>query len=302
MNRRYLPVIALSMPLIAASTQIVMAADEIDRSANFNISYVGAPAAYDPPFSKNQFQETPYMFPVYDTLVRLDAKGNLLPDLATSWETSSDGKTITFHLRKGVKFTDGSDFDAAVAIKSLNRAKSDPNSLRAGQLASFASFEAPSSDTVVARLSKSDANALYTLSTSSGMIVSAKAIDGGVDLANNPVGTGPYKLVSSGPQGANYVRNEDYFDKSQNQFAKLAIIPIADSKARLNAVLTGQLDAGIFQAEQSTYEQIQSMVKSGNFTLTAFPGPNSVPVWFNTKIKPLDDPKVREVYIGNRAG
>jgi len=61
------------------------------------------------------------------------------------------------------------------------------------------------------------------------MIVSSKALDTGVNLALTPVGSGPYKLVSSGPQGANYERNEDYYDKSQNQFAKAAVVPIVAS-------------------------------------------------------------------------
>jgi len=267
------------------------AAQEIDRSASFRFVWVAAPAGFDPPFGKNQFQLTAYSFPLYDSLVRLDAHGNVVPDLATSWEFSSDGLTLTMHLRQGVKFTDGSEMNAASVVRSLTRSKSDPASLVKRDLSSFDSFEAKDPATVVLRLNIPDANVLFTLATSAGMIVSAKALDDGVDLSTKPVGTGPYKLISSGPQGASYERNEDYFDKSQNQFARVIIRPIVDVTARLNAVRTGEADAGFFQADQ--WAEIRALVASGRYGFHSVLEPNTMPIWLNTKIKPLDNPKVR---------
>jgi len=275
--------------LMASSKE--SSAQDVDRSASFRFVWVGAPAAFDPPFGKNQFQTTAYSFPIYDSLVRLDSKGNIVPDLATSWEFSANGLTLTMHLRQGVKFTDGSDMNAAAIVRSLTRSKTDPGSLVKRDLGSFDSFEAKDSSTVVLHLNTPDANVLFTLATSAGMIVSAKALDDGVDLSTKPIGTGPYKLVSSGPQGAIYERNEDYFDKSQNQFAKVNLGPIVDVTARLNALRTGQADAGFFQADQ--WAEIQALVATGKFKLHSVLEPNSLPVWLNTKIKPLDNPKVR---------
>jgi peptide/nickel transport system substrate-binding protein len=266
---------------------------EIDRSATLRFVWVAAPGGYDPALSKNQFQDTPYMFPVYDSLVRLDAKGNVVPALATSWSFSPDGRTLTLQLRKGVQFTDGSDVTAAVVARNLNRTRKDPASTMAGQLRSFDSFEAPDANTVVARLNTPDANALYALATSAGMIASGKALDSGVNLSLNPVGSGPYKLVSSGAQGATYERNEAYFDKAQNQFAKVTIAPIVDVAARLSAIQTGQAEAGLFQTDQQALARIDQMVRSGKFTVHKVFQSNSVPLWFNTKFKPFDNPKVR---------
>jgi peptide/nickel transport system substrate-binding protein len=264
---------------------------DVDRSASMRFSYVGAPADYDPPFAKNQYVVSAYGFPVYDSLVRVDAPGNIVPDLAESWSFSADKLTLTMQLRKGVKFTDGSDLTADVVVKSLMRSKKDPGSLVASQLATLDSAEARDPHTVVLKLNLPDENILYALGTSAGFIVSAKALDGGATLALNPIGTGPYKLISSGPQGASYERNEDYFDKSQNQLAKVAIVPIQDVTARLNALQSGQIDAGLYQVDQ--WPQIQAMVKSGRFTVHRVLGPNSLPMWFNTKIKPFDDSRVR---------
>jgi len=282
---------ALILLMAVGNAAAQTASKEIDRSAGLRISFQGAPAAYDPPFSKNQFQETAYMLPIYDGLVRLDSTGNIVPNLALSWSFSDDGKTITMQLRQGVKFTDGSDLNADVVVRSLNRMKKDPGSLLAGQLKSYESFEAKGPNSVVLHLNTPDANALYPLATSTGMIVSGKALDDKVDLGINPVGTGPYKLISSGPQGATYERNENYFDKSQNQFAKLSIIPIVDGNSRLNALKSGQLDLAF--SDINLWPEIQAMVKSGKFALTRVLEPNSFPLWINTNVKPFDNPKVR---------
>jgi len=294
-KRRLMTRTSLILVLAASIGHAAMAqtpaTGEIDRSATLRISFQGAPAAYDPPFSKNQFQESAYMLPIYDGLVRLDYKGDVVPNLATSWSFSQDGKTLTMKLRPNVKFTDGSDLTAEVVVKSLNRMKNDPNSLLKGQLRSFDTFEAKDPMTVVLTLNTPDANALYPLATSVGMIVSGKALDDKVDLANNPVGTGPYKLVSSGPQGAVYERNENYWDKSQNQFAKVNIIPIIDANSRLNAVKSGSMDIAF--SEITLYPEIQAMVKSGKFGVSRIPEPNSFPLWINTNVKPFDDVRVR---------
>ncbi|HSV83261.1 MAG TPA: ABC transporter substrate-binding protein [Ramlibacter sp.] len=278
----------------AAVGQAPKPAERIDRSANLRFVWVAGPAGFDPPLAKNQFQNTAYAWPVFDALVRLDVAGNVIPDLATAWSFSPDKKALTFTLRQGVRFTDGSDFNAAVAAKSLTRTLKSPTSLLSGQLRGVESFEAPDAKTLVVRLNVPDENILYTFATSAGMIVSGKALDAGVNLDLAPVGSGPYKLVSSGSQGATYERNEDYFDKSQNQFAKVVISPVVDATSRLNAILTGQADAGLFQADQQLLARTEPMVRSGKFTVHTFLGPNSLPLWLNTKVKPFDHPKVRQ--------
>ncbi len=63
---------------------------------------------------------------IYDSLVEYGEKGKILPALATSWEISPDGKTYTFHLRKGVKFSDGTPFNADAVKFSLERWRQKP--------------------------------------------------------------------------------------------------------------------------------------------------------------------------------
>ena len=267
--------------------------ENIDRSATLRYTWNAPPADFDPPFAKNPYQLMGYAMPIYDTLIRIDAKGSIVPSLATSWRFSDDGLALTMQLREGVKFSDGSDLTAGVVVKSLNRTKNDPASLLAGQLKVFDSFEAPTSSTVVMRLKARDASVLYTLTSGAGMIVSGKALDDGVKLAEKPVGSGPYILVASSSQGATYERNETYFDKSQNQFAKVIVQNIPDVEARLNALQSGLTDIVLFQTEKSVLVRAAELVKTGRFRSYGAPSANTMPLYLNSKIPPFDNPKVR---------
>ena len=65
------------------------------------------------------------MWQVYDSLVYLDEKGTVYPGLATSWEFSNEGKTVTLKLREGVNFHDGSPFNAEVVRWTVERHLAD---------------------------------------------------------------------------------------------------------------------------------------------------------------------------------
>jgi len=285
--------IGLSVMSFPGHVAFSQTAGEVDRSATLRYAWSTPPADYDPPFAKSPYQLLAYALPIYDTLVRIDEKANIVPSVATSWNFSGDGMTLTMKLRSGVKFSDGSLLDAAAVVRSLNRTKNDPNSLLKGQLTSFDSFEAPDPSTVVLKLKIQDASALYALTTGAGMIVSSKALDDGVKLGEKPVGSGPYTLVSSGSEGATYQRNEDYFDKSQNQFAKVTLQVVADLNARFNLLQSGQIDVGLFQADQSILTRAKQLATSGRFTSYGKPSVNSMPLYINSKIPPFDNPKVR---------
>src|SRR5207237_7790237 len=64
------------------------------------------------PMLSGLFVDRNIHYAMYDSLVRVDPKGNIIPWLAETWETSADGKTVTFHLRQGVKYHDGTAFDS----------------------------------------------------------------------------------------------------------------------------------------------------------------------------------------------
>src|SRR4051794_7068237 len=133
---------------------------------------------------------------IYEPLVMLDNKLQIKPSLAESW-TQPDPKTLIFKLRQGVKFHDGTDFDAEAVKFNFDRMQ-DPatKSVRTGEIANVQNAEVVDKNTVKLNLKKPDAALLATLTDRAGMIISPAAVKKfGPDIQRNPVGTGPFQFV-----------------------------------------------------------------------------------------------------------
>src|SRR5947199_4465387 len=88
------------------------------------------------PMLSGLFVDRNIHYAMYDSLVRVTPKGEIIPWLAEKWETSTDGKTVTFTLRTDVKFHDGTAFDADSVKWNIERYKTTANSQRTGDLSS----------------------------------------------------------------------------------------------------------------------------------------------------------------------
>ncbi|MFJ3804280.1 ABC transporter substrate-binding protein [Streptomyces sp. NPDC090088] len=184
--------------------------------------------------------EAQYYQPVYDTLIRLNTKGETTPNLATSWSYDKARTTLTLKLRKDVKFTDGTALDASAVAKSLLHTKNGTGTA-SDEIQDVTGVEAVDSTTVAVRLSHPSAALLPALGQVSGMIASPKALGD----AKTPVGSGPYKLDTSATtsgQTYTYVRNDDYWNTKAFPYDKIVIKYIQDPTARTNALLSGQID------------------------------------------------------------
>ncbi|GGN39401.1 ABC transporter substrate-binding protein [Streptomyces fuscichromogenes] len=184
--------------------------------------------------------EAQYYQPVYDTLIRLDTKGNPTPNLATSWSYDKAQTTLTLKLRQGVKFTDGTAVDADAVAKSLLHTKSGTASA-ASEIQDITGVDVVDSHTVAVRLSHPSASLLPALGQVSGMIASPKALDN----PKTPVGSGPYQLDTSATtagQTYTYTRNAGYWNTKAFPYEKIVIKFLSDPAARTNALLSGQLD------------------------------------------------------------
>src|SRR5260370_24029005 len=137
---------------------------------------------------------------IFDTLVTLDEKGQTQPKLALSWTRSDDYKTWTFKLRPGVKFHDGTPFNAQAVKENFDRQKDPANKCRcAFYIAYIHDVQAPDELTVVYNMNDPTVNqpALLTIQSVNNAIQSPTAWKTkGDDYNRNAVGTGPYILKS----------------------------------------------------------------------------------------------------------
>jgi peptide/nickel transport system substrate-binding protein len=178
---------------------------------NTGIPSVGAPQ--DIPTYTGTFLLTS---PVVETLVLTDNQENIVPWLAQSVDTSADGKTITFNLRKGVKFHDGTDFNAA-AVKYNLEAAQKANAAGTANLSNVISMDVVDDSTFRMTLKQYDARLLLSLAQLGyGVMCSPTALAKATTPDNagkdHLVGTGPFKFDSwAKDQYVRFVRNDNYW-------------------------------------------------------------------------------------------
>ena len=207
--------------------------------------------------TKNLF-ETLLNFGEQDTTIK--------PGLAKKWTVSDDGLTYTFELEEGVKFHDGTDFNAEAVIKNVNRWKAGTEE----QFYYFNSmFKAEGEDIikdvkadgdykVILTLSRPQAPFLKNLAMSPFGIASPTAFEkDGDKFGQNPVGTGPFKFVDWKPnQTITIEKFEDYWQAGLPKLDRVIFQVFKDNTARLNALIKGDIDLadGINPSDGKTVE------------------------------------------------
>lgn len=198
---------------------------------------------WDPHFSA-QLSERYVLYLMYNTLVGYDKDFNIVPDLARSWDVSPDKKSITFHLRPGAKFHDGTDCDAAAVKFSLDRVV-DPavnSPLRGNLVPPLTGVEVVDKTTVRINTSTAWRPLLAALGERPGFIVSPTAVQKyGKDFGRNPVGSGPFKFVEWTPDSKVVVeRFADYWDAGKPYLDRIEVRHVPDSQVRLTMIRTGE--------------------------------------------------------------
>jgi peptide/nickel transport system substrate-binding protein len=153
-----------------------------------------------------------------EKLYDIDAKGELVPQLATALPTvSPDGLTVTIGVRTGIRFADGAPFDAAAVVTTLQRHLTLEGSTRRGELGPIAGIDAPDASTVVVRYERPFAPLTASLADRAGMIMSPKALaELGADFGRSPVCVGPFRFAQRVPQTSiTVVRDPSYYAADQ---------------------------------------------------------------------------------------
>ncbi len=192
----------------------------------------------------NWANESPYGQAVYDTLLQASPSGTIEPDLATAWSYNAAKTVLTLTLRTGVKFTDGTAFDATTAAANLE-AFQKGTSNNASDLVNMASATAAGPTKLVITLKQQDPAFLVYLTQNAGLQESPKAFTTAT-AKTTPVGSGPYELDSSATiPGSTYVftANPGYWNKAQQHYAKLVMNVYSTPAAELDAIQGGQVNA-----------------------------------------------------------
>lgn len=229
-----------------------------------------------------------------EALTKLDKNGKVQPSLAKSWDTSEDGKTMTFKLREGVKFQDGTDFNAKAAKFNLDRLL-DPKvevPIRANYEV-ITKVNAPDPTTLEVELKNPSPNLpLFLSSTISGMISPDSVEKQGNSYKNivHPVGTGPYSFVKfkKGDQ-ASYEKFGDYWGKKP-YYDKVNFNIVPESNSREAMLRSGQADM-IMNPPVSDLEALQ---KDPELDVLQAPSDRTVFTAFNNSRPPFDDKRVRQ--------
>ncbi len=204
------------------------------------------------PMLSTAFVDRNVHYLIYDTLLRSDPKGNIVAGLATKWDTSTDGKTMTLSLRSGVTFQDGTPFNADSVKWNLDRYRTEAKSQRKGELGSVDSVTVVDPITVKLNLKVPFSPLAAQLVDRAGMMVSQKAVEaGGADFTRKPVnaGTGPFAFVEAVKDDhITLAKNASYWEKDKDgnklpYLDKITIKPITDGTVRVTQLKTGDAQA-----------------------------------------------------------
>ncbi|KMK65455.1 ABC transporter substrate-binding protein [Puniceibacterium sp. IMCC21224] len=226
---------------------------------------------------------------VYDSLTEVAADGSLVGELATDWEATPDAKTWTFNLRQGVTFHNGKAFGADDVIESLQiHVAEGAKSAAQPIVAAIAEMKKTGDHQVQFTLDAGNADFPYLMSDYHLLMYPAGMID---EAIAKGIGTGLYAVQSFEPGVRMVAKRVDshYKGDSAGFFDEIEYIAINDSTARMNALLTGQVDA-INRIDFKTEALLKAnpMVRvqevTGNQHYT-FP--------MLTKVAPFDDVNVR---------
>ncbi|RWN58362.1 ABC transporter substrate-binding protein [Mesorhizobium sp.] len=178
---------------------------------------------------------------VFEGLTRIGPNGEVLPALAESWTVSDDGKVYTFKLHSGVKFHDGTDFNADDVKFSLDRARAD-NSVNAqkGLFAAIDTVEMVDPATVRITLKNPQSSFLYNMGWGDAVIVAPETADTNKE---KPVGTGPFKFQNwAKGSSITLIKSEAYWGAPVS-LDKAEFRIVTDAAAAVPALLSGDVQA-----------------------------------------------------------
>lgn len=178
------------------------------------------------------------LYNVYETLLKVNADGDIRPLLASRWDASTDGRTYTFTLDPLAKFASGEPVTAAAAAASINKLRQAPSATIRSQLAVVSDAVATDVHTLTVSLSRPSNNWLYAMTSTPGIIMDPAS----GDLATQPMGSGPFALGTwTKGDRISLVKNASYWG-TPTRLDEVTFRYYTDPNAMVSAMLSGDLD------------------------------------------------------------
>jgi peptide/nickel transport system substrate-binding protein len=299
---RILATLALGLLLTGAPTALAgkpHAAPTPKSGGNFTFRDIATPDCLD--VAKTAVSTSTLIdTPAIDTLISVNAKGKLIPYLATKWVVAKNGKTITFLLRHNVKFSNGHPFTSADVKAAFDRyldpATKSPYS--ASLLAGVTSTTTAGKYTVRLHLKAPNRPLLTYLTNVYLSIPDRKSVSAaGSNTCNGLVGTGAFKIsnVAAGYSTITEVRNPLHtfgpswaFNKGPAHLSSITFVPVSSNTTAVSELLAGQLD--MTDVAGSELNRVQG---NSNYKLYRIGGESEVYLAFNCGRAPFNNVAVR---------
>lgn len=220
-----------------------------------------------------------------------DDMSGVRPDLAESWEIADDKKTYTFHLRDGLKFSDGSALTASDVKFSLERLRDEEASVLRSMFEVITEIETPDEQTVVIKLDHPSAPFLSALAVFSASIVPEDVVDErGEDFGSNPVGAGAFRFVEW-ERGDEIVleRNPHYYVDGQPKLDRVVWEVESNDNTRILKLQAGEIDAAIF----IPFSRVEELRENQDINVHLDPSSREDHLLINHENAPLDNVDVR---------
>ena len=239
----------------AAATAALLATPAMAAQDAITLAMVLEPPNLDPTGGAAAAIDEVVYANLFEGLTRIGPDGSVKPGLAERWETA-DGRTYTFHLHPGVRFHDGSAFDAQDVIFSLNRARA-PDSTNAQKtlFEGIETVEALDPQTVRITLKAPDGGFPFKLAWGDAVMVDDASIK---DIATHPIGTGPFQF-GEWKQG-DHIRLDafDGYWAAKPALKTATFRFIGDPTAAFAAMMAGDVDAFPIYPAPETLAQLQA--------------------------------------------
>jgi peptide/nickel transport system substrate-binding protein len=236
---------------------------------------------------------------IHSGLVRVDPQGQILPDMATSWDITDDGHIYVFHLHPGIRFHDGTPANAAAIKWNLDYILDPGNSADTRVFyRSIAGVEVLDDTTLQIRLKEPSADFLMVLGGyyTGFLVASPTAVQRwGKDYKFHPVGAGPFTFVAWTPgQQVLLEKNGHYFKPGLPYLDRIVLKTMKDATTRMGAVRAGELAF----ATWIPLEMVRVLERVPGVQVVTGPMYNVWDLRMNVARPPFDDLRVRQAVAG----